>query len=239
MFTFSAGGERSMIFSFATPSTSTEDSNNRFPQGIKRCRPLTDVEGGTYEVTRRKKRRLRRILITSRLSEPYSFPPTHIIDRGSSKIAVWAKQKSLGRNLLRKSAILNRIKRHAMEAKRLEQKHLEIARQVFIRHASYTAQIPRRLYIPLPPSPLGLSIYDALDADDDFEDEETSDIEWPPLSENYAILDPADPLTTDYDFLDEPPPPFTKGPPSLPNEEILEQLRDTERQRELLRLAIR
>lgn len=57
----------------------------------------------------RKKRRLRLTLITSRLSRPFAVPTTHIVDRGRSRIAVWAKQKALGRNLLRKAAILNRV----------------------------------------------------------------------------------------------------------------------------------
>lgn len=59
----------------------------------------------------RKKRRLRLTLITSRLSLPFAVPTTHIVDRGRSRIAVWAKQKALGRSLLRKAAILNRVTR--------------------------------------------------------------------------------------------------------------------------------
>ncbi|KAE8868386.1 hypothetical protein PTNB29_02297 [Pyrenophora teres f. teres] len=76
----------------------------------KRSRAIADIDG-EHSCTQKKKRRLRLVLITSRLSPQFSHPATNIVDRGSSKIAVWAKQKALGRNLLRKAAILNGIRR--------------------------------------------------------------------------------------------------------------------------------
>jgi hypothetical protein len=82
----------------------------------KRCRPVADVDG-EHSCVPKKKRRLRLFLITSRLSPHYSQPATNIVDRGSSKIAVWAKQKSLGRDLILKAAILNRIRRYAFSAR--------------------------------------------------------------------------------------------------------------------------
>ncbi|KAH7371234.1 hypothetical protein BKA66DRAFT_396599, partial [Pyrenochaeta sp. MPI-SDFR-AT-0127] len=221
----------------------------------KRSRAVADIDG-EHSCMQKKKRRLRLFLITSRLSPQFSHPATNIVDRGSSKIAVWAKQKALGRNLLRKAAILNRIKRRAILAREAEEGHgrvlveqereqeeLELARLEF-EHGSvdtYTrpvlsqtpsvpptaairkgghfvvsgspttspstsrspsptstspplkaltdegaleyrspneayayspprAQTPRRDYLPLPPSPLGLSNYDAFDGDDDIPD---------------------------------------------------------------------
>ncbi|ORY17147.1 hypothetical protein BCR34DRAFT_475349 [Clohesyomyces aquaticus] len=174
------------------------------PRPRKRCRAVTDVDG-EYSCLHKKKRRLRLFLITSRLSPQFSHPATNIVDRGNSKIAVWAKQRALGRNLLRKAAILNRIRRRAIKAKETgeglgrvlveqerEQKQLELARLAFVygshdphsrpetptfrspndaySYAPRTAQIPRKSYIPLPPSPLGLSNYDAFDLDDDIPD---------------------------------------------------------------------
>lgn len=56
----------------------------------------------------RKKRRLGRDLVTSRLSRPYAMPPTHIA-RGAWRLGVWARQRSSGGLLLRKGAILNSI----------------------------------------------------------------------------------------------------------------------------------
>ncbi|KAF2825890.1 hypothetical protein CC86DRAFT_467488 [Ophiobolus disseminans] len=225
------------------------------PRPKKRSRATADIDG-EHSCTQKKKRRLRLFLITSRLSPQFSHPATNIVDRGSSKIAVWAKQKSLGRNLLRKAAILNRIRRRAIYAKEVvaghgrslveqerEQEELKLAKLEF-NHGSvdtYTrpvtcqtpsvppavavrsggrfvvsgsptgsptssrspsptppspppkrgreeetpsycspndayadilprAQLPRREYIPLPPSPLGLSNYDAFDADEDMPD---------------------------------------------------------------------
>jgi hypothetical protein len=166
-----------------------------------------------------------------------------------SKIAVWAKQKALGRNLLRKAAILNRIRLQDLTAKepphgrgRLlieqekEQEQLELAKLAFVygshdihtcpvfqRTSSFPPTIPikagkrerskspraeppfselppngtesaetsnhqspndayassytppptelsRKTNFPLPPSPLGLSNYDAFDLEDDIPD---------------------------------------------------------------------
>ncbi|KAF1957792.1 hypothetical protein CC80DRAFT_382863, partial [Byssothecium circinans] len=79
----------------------------------KRGRSVGDIDG-EHSCLHKKKRRLRLFLITSRLSPQFSHPATNIVDRGSSKIAVWAKQKALGRNLLCKAAILNRIRRRSV-----------------------------------------------------------------------------------------------------------------------------
>lgn len=109
----------------------------------KRGRAAADIDG-EHSCLQKKKRRLRLFLITSRLSPEFSHPATNIVDRGSSKIAVWAKQKALGRNLLRKAAILNRVRRRAMSAREAvpgrgrllveqerEQRQLEMARLTF------------------------------------------------------------------------------------------------------------
>ncbi|KAF2745006.1 hypothetical protein M011DRAFT_382657, partial [Sporormia fimetaria CBS 119925] len=109
----------------------------------KRQRPLTDIDGENSQL-QKKKRRLRLFLITSRLSPQFSHPATNIVDRGSSKIAVWAKQKALGRNLLRKAAILNRVRRQGVmnlegciaatsaEKRDGERRQLEWARLAFV-----------------------------------------------------------------------------------------------------------
>ncbi|EAT82443.2 hypothetical protein SNOG_10108 [Parastagonospora nodorum SN15] len=171
------------------------------PQPRKRSRAIADIDG-EHSCLQKKKRRLRLFLITSRLSPQFSHPATNIVDRGSSKIAVWAKQKSLGRNLLRKAAILNHIRRGVISAEERgvqprqvlveqerEQNELALAKLEFNYGSidTYTrpvtshyrspneafasllprAQVPRKDYLPLPPSPLGLSNYDAFDADDD------------------------------------------------------------------------
>lgn len=69
----------------------------------KRRRPPHDVDGPHTEFLSCKKRRLRRDLITSRLSRPYSMPATHIIHREASaagdqrfmKLAAVARSKKL------------------------------------------------------------------------------------------------------------------------------------------------
>lgn len=52
-------------------------------QGVKRRRALSDVDGPHTAGLGCKKRRLRRNLITSRLSKPFSMPASHIINRES------------------------------------------------------------------------------------------------------------------------------------------------------------
>jgi hypothetical protein len=264
----SASGNSLSSFSFPSrvePNMQLQFTPRPTLRPLKRRRATGDIDG-EHSCMQKKKRRLRLFLITSRLSPQYSHPATNIVDRGSSKIAVWAKQKSLGRNLLRKAAILNRIRRQAgrvrgaeatvgciLEEKEKEKEELALARLEF-KHGSvdtYTrpvssrtpsvpptaairtsgrfvvsgsptgsmasstspsptsstpplgrgvmsfygycspneayanslprAQLPRRDYLPLPPSPLGLSNYDAFDADDHYsrfdDDEEEEDEE--------------------------------------------------------------
>ncbi|KAK2754584.1 hypothetical protein FQN54_006985 [Arachnomyces sp. PD_36] len=100
----------------------------------KRRRPLADVDGeGTEAVQKKKKkRRLRLSFVTSRLSRPFSAPPTHIITRGSSKIAVWAKQKALKRSSLRRAAIMNRLRKNALSTRESEPHRFEMARWTFM-----------------------------------------------------------------------------------------------------------
>ena len=212
----------------------------------KRVRAVADVDG-EHSSLHKKKRRLRLFLITSRLSPQFSHPATNIVDRGSSRIAVWAKHRALGRNILRKAAILNRIRRltihtletaggpsHVVVEQHKEQEQFQLARLTLMygshdsatrpmnrNHASdvvgtgwdkhtkssvplpagpmdsspparadcdaedaseyrspndayaYSHAHPRTLrpsHLPLPPSPLGLSNYDALDLEDDILD---------------------------------------------------------------------
>lgn len=74
---------------------------------LKRCRALEDIEGDDTCSKPRKKRRLRHSLSTSRLSEPYAIPTTYIPSRRALREGIWARQRVVGRNLLRKAAALN------------------------------------------------------------------------------------------------------------------------------------
>ncbi|KAG9198676.1 hypothetical protein G6514_009714 [Epicoccum nigrum] len=136
----------------------------------KRGRAAADVDG-EHSCVQKKKRRLRLFLITSRLSPQYSHPATNIVDKGSSKIAVWVKQKAAGRNLLRKAAVLNRIRRSAVAARdavsrrRLlveqekEQRQLELARLTFDYGAIDTYTRP--VHSPTEPVPPSATIRNA------------------------------------------------------------------------------
>ncbi|CAI6340977.1 unnamed protein product [Periconia digitata] len=274
------------------PDMTLKFSPREIPQRPrKRRRTAGDVDGEN-SCPHNKKRRLRLFLITSRLSPQYSQPATNIVHRGHSKIAVWAKQKALGRNLLCKASILNRIRRQAMLARdasaglgkvlleqEREQEHIQLATLTlkFGSHDTYThmprpslsrpaekvadtiqqrppntppplqkpyiqgiaatttykspndayfnqvplQRSPRRSYLPLPPSPLGLSNYDAFDQEDDMpdpyahldEEYEATPTYTPPspgavsppqtVYSDFGVLDPDEPVLGDYDQVDE------------------------------------
>ncbi|KAI1654616.1 hypothetical protein F4813DRAFT_206574 [Daldinia decipiens] len=88
----------------------------------KRGRALHDVDGPGTGSLPCKKRRLRLHLVTSRLSQPYSWPATHILNRESGddspvlnrflKLAAIGSLKRAGHQsaLVRKAAILNRVR---------------------------------------------------------------------------------------------------------------------------------
>ncbi|KAF8465234.1 hypothetical protein BDZ91DRAFT_727906 [Kalaharituber pfeilii] len=114
-------------FSFPIPQSATPASAGYSTFCRKRARPLADIDGHCREVT--KKRRLRLAFVTSRLSAPFASPPRNNVDRGNSKIAIWAKQRAAPQHQFRKMAILNRIKREAMALREAQQRQIEIARQ--------------------------------------------------------------------------------------------------------------
>lgn len=99
---------------------------------LKRYRHRADVDGEGSGNLGKKKRRLRLELITSRLSKPFATPPTHIISKNASlRVGIRARHKVLGKNILRKAALLNLIRmKRKLAAREAEQRQLEFARMV-------------------------------------------------------------------------------------------------------------
>ena len=116
-------------FSFPNPTATLASAGTHQESSFcrKRARPLADIDGEYREIT--KKRRLRLTFVTSRLSAPFASPPRNNVDRGNSKIAIWAKQRVIPPHQFRKMAILNRIKREAMALREAQQRQIEFARQ--------------------------------------------------------------------------------------------------------------
>ncbi|KAI5860463.1 hypothetical protein GGS23DRAFT_224378 [Durotheca rogersii] len=90
-------------------------------RATKRLRPLHDVDGPWTSGLSCKKRRLRLHLVTSRLSLPFSLPATHILNRESGEdtpvlsrflklAALGAKKAGHQSGLIRKAAVLNRVR---------------------------------------------------------------------------------------------------------------------------------
>lgn len=208
----------------------------------KRRRALSDVDGDGNEG--RKKRRLRLYLITSRLSRPFSQPATNIVNRGGSKIAIWGKAKALGRNWLRKAAIMNRI-RLRVDAAADVRRQWERGRGT-VALCEIVVPKPRHYEVPLPPSPLGLSNYDALDLEDELEDDEHEGGAGR-CSSIYSDFNIMNPVTSDgdaYDYLDAldgilPEDLPDTPPPPPPDDSIVELLRDRRSQGESMFVQLR
>lgn len=103
------------------------------------------------------------------------------------------------------------------------------------------AQKPHRQYIPLSPSPLGLSNYDALDqegdpySEDEHEDADVSSIysDFNVLDSNEPVLDNYDSLASFDDALIEYEDTGQQRPPTPPREEIIKFVMEKERQKEV------
>jgi hypothetical protein len=229
-FTFKFSSLPPVKFSFDTQLPLAVPTNRPF----KRRRALSDVDGDGNEG--RKKRRLRLYLITSRLSRPFSQPATNIVNRGISKVAVWgSKNRALGRSELRKAAIMNRVKKRmdAANIVRLENEKGQDAMSL----REIVLQKPRIHEIPLPPSPLGLSNYDAFDLedemDDDYHGEDMDGIS--AIYSDFNIMNPNTSDGDDYDYLDAidgiSRQDLPDTPPQPPEDAgIVEILREKERQ---------
>ncbi|KAI4258629.1 MAG: hypothetical protein LQ352_001164 [Teloschistes flavicans] len=193
---------------------------------LKRLRPQTDVDGENSVDTQRKKRRLRVDLVTSRLSQPYATPTTHISSRKTLRRGPWARPRYRVRSPLRRAAILNAFRARRMAAKHLEFKednllaglkspqeseHLEVD---LVKEGIRTPRDPppeHRLpqqYLPSSPSPLGPSNYAAFDEeedpfDGDYDDDDAEDRrDGDTVYSNFNRLSDTDNDVEDYDSLD-------------------------------------
>ncbi|CAG8956613.1 hypothetical protein HYFRA_00011924 [Hymenoscyphus fraxineus] len=218
----------SFKFAFDRPLPFVLPTNRPF----KRRRALSDVDGDGNEG--RKKRRLRLHLITSRLSRPFSEPATNIVNRGLSKIAVLGTQNhALGRNELRKAAIMNRVKKRMESAKdhiRLEQEKS----RAMLSFREVVLQKPRIHELP-PPSPLGLSNYDALDLEDELSHSGDESMEGGSnIYSDFNIMNPITSDGDDYEYLDAIDGLSSQDlPDTIPQpveQDIAEMLREKERQ---------
>lgn len=144
---------------------------------LKRPRPA-EIDRAGASVSR-KKRRLGRDLVTSRLSKPYAMPPTHI-PRGAWRLGVWARQRSSGGLLLRKGAILNSI------AKKRRRAVLDSTKKGGLHEATMSPMYANTRCVVLPPANVVRSQSDS--------------------SENVPLQAPSKPLSvftsSDYDAFD-------------------------------------
>ncbi|KAL8826929.1 MAG: hypothetical protein Q9170_007213 [Blastenia crenularia] len=185
---------------------------------LKRPRSETDVDGEDSVDLQKKKRRLRLDLVTSRLSQPYATPTTHIISRKSRRPGPWKTLKSPLRSPLRRAAILNAIRVKRKTAKNFGPKEvnlltgLETPKEPAHTEVDLMTQgirSPRGLgndegspqpHFPASPSPLGPSNYDALDEEDDpFEEDNGEGIDdGDSVYSNFNDLDDQDSDIEDY-----------------------------------------
>lgn len=197
---------------------------------FKRRRALSDVDGDGNEG--RKKRRLRLYLITSRLSRPFSQPASNIVNRGISKVPIWrGKNKTHGKSVLRKAAIMNRV-RITMDAAKDFMRQEQEKSKARLELKDIFIQKPRLHNFSLLPSPLGLSNYDALDLEDDEEMYEEDHDGTERSSSIYSDFNIMNPITAgdgdDYEYLDAldgiVPEDLPDQPPPDPTEEGMAEL---------------
>ncbi|KAF7865480.1 hypothetical protein EAF04_006454 [Stromatinia cepivora] len=233
------------------------------PYRSKRARALSDVDGNGNSVEEgRKKRRLRLHLITSRLSRPFSVPATNIniANRGGSaknfvlggirRFGEQGGKKEIGigsgKNVLRKIAILNRVRLQMRGAREVlsvcrgsesERKGERLGLDVGIHLRGIVKvtekQNKRWNEFVLPPSPLGKSNYDALDSEDETSTNEPEDGREKEIYSDFNVMCPLG-EGEDYEYMDTldglSPEDMQEQPPSPPEEErIVEILREEER----------
>ncbi|KAL8736548.1 MAG: hypothetical protein Q9181_002376 [Wetmoreana brouardii] len=185
---------------------------------LKRLRPATDVDGEDSVDAQRKKRRLRVDLVTSRLSQPYATPATHIISRKALRLGPWAKPIYRVRSL-RRAAILNAFRARMTTTKRLGSKEVNLLTNLKPQYESEHTEVdlitegirtprdpcpqarPPQQYQPPSPSPLAPSNYDAFDEEEDaFNEDDTEDSDGgDSVYSNFNQLDDVE--TEDYDSL--------------------------------------
>ena len=156
----------------------------------KRMRPKADVDGEGSGDIQKKKRRLRLELITSRLSRPYATPTSHIVGRGSSRTALWARKIASGRHPLHKVAILNSLRLDGFSVRKwpgpkyMSPSQLHVEKVIEFRRNRTESPLSSEIVQPAPNPFKGLSNYDAIDREGDpygdieaFEDDRLEEVE--------------------------------------------------------------
>lgn len=146
---------------------------NQSFQASKRHRSETDVDGESSGHLQVKKRKLRRDLITSRLSKPYAMPTTYIGSHGRTKPIPWPRIRGPMRSNIRKAAILNWSRQQASgqvesigKGQDLYENRIEEGNGRKARSTVQGTEEAGREMTPAPFRPLDLMDYDALDLED-------------------------------------------------------------------------
>jgi hypothetical protein len=222
MFSFEFSSFTNTDFTFLPDKSIQMSAESTLDRSFKRRRALSDVDGSS--VGAKKKRRLRRHLITSRLSRPYSAPATNIVGRGTSGSASRIMKREEGKYTLRRAAIMNCLRKRITRARDDEQIQHEVSRPPVPLHYLEMMHGPWNRFQPLPPSPLGLSNYDALDMEDDWKPEHERENSSSPC---HGIELMSLPVTgvSEYDYLDDlDGVPHEEPGPIAPSEEIVAEM---------------
>ena len=143
----------------------TTDQDQQLCRVLKRPRLDSDVDGESSGHLHCKKRRLRRDLITSRLSKPFATPNTYIQGRGEQKIICCGRTSGSTRNVLRKVALLNWTRQRNAASLAVRRKSCNLRENRAIQEDSSRVNLGSF-------SPLGVSNYEALDLEGDPYDDE-------------------------------------------------------------------
>lgn len=210
------------------------------PYRYKRARALSDVDGKGNSVEEgRKKRRLRLHLVTSRLSRPFSVPATNIniayrggcaknfLLGGKRKFGEHGRKEigiGSGKNVLRKIAILNRVRlqmqmqmqmqihgakevpsvcRGSRSESERKEERLQLDVGIHLKEIVKVTEKQNKRWneFVLPPSPLGRSNYDVLDSEDDMFMNELEDGCEKEIYSDFNIMCPTS-EGNDYEYMD-------------------------------------
>ena len=138
---------------------------------------------------------------------------------------------------------MNRVRQRMDAAKDLIRREQENGR-ASLSFREIVLQKPRVHELPLPPSPLGLSNYDALDLEDEFDDRDDDGVgDMSAIYSDFSIMNPITSDGDEYDYLDAIDGIKTQDLPDTPpqpvEEDIAEMLREKERQGDSILVQVR
>ncbi|KZF26666.1 hypothetical protein L228DRAFT_243164 [Xylona heveae TC161] len=132
----------------------------------KRARPVVEANSD-LTAGPNKRRLLHSCQVTSRQTRPFAAPAPHGVNQNSLRAAIRSRQRALGSDGMRRQAWLNSLRIRGSELKELDREAFELVERHHREQSRSIEPAPPAHPVPrLLSSSLGLSNYDAFDAED-------------------------------------------------------------------------